>query len=168
MRWVVNYAALHTEIASGPLTAELSAVIAIPNDHGVADVLNRKDRQGYVPARWVSVTLARYPQLDGLIHWALVHGTMPAEFGGGACPFAVYCLFRNLDRVDKSVDKGDLRATITDLASGLAAVAASPAAALIPNGFGDYLLSGEVKISRAEELFGFGAVVASDDVSQAR
>lgn len=158
---------LRAEIASGPLAAEL-ALLPAGDDAGRALALNRKDRAGYVPARHVSVSLAQYPALDGLIHWCLNHATLPIEFGGGAVPFAVYALFRNLDRVDKSVDKGDLRATVADLAAGLAAAAASPAAAMIPAGFGDFLLAGEVKISRAEEVWGYGASVSETAVGNAR
>lgn len=157
---------LRAEIESGPLAAELATPWGAGNDSAVAAALNRKDRTGYVPARHVSVSLARFPALDALIHWCLTHGTLPAEYGGGACPFAVYALFRNLDRVDRSVNKGDLRAALADLTAGLSAIAATPAAGMIPAGFGTYLLGGEVKVSRAEEL-GWGGVSATQ-IGEAR
>jgi hypothetical protein len=158
---------LRAELDGDPLGLGYAALLAAGDDTGVAALLNARVRPGYVPARWVSVSLARYPSLDALIHWCLTHGTLPAEYGGGECPFAVYALFRNLDRVDKSVGAGDLRAAVSDLTAGLAqASAAGLVGAMIPTGFGDYLLSGEVKIGRAEELWGGG--VTESDVAKTR
>lgn len=146
---------------------------AAAGDVACAALLNALTRPGYVPARHVSVSLATFPGLDGLIHWCLVHGTLPPEYAGNVSgvpvPFGVYALLRNLDRVDKSVDKGDLRASVADMTAGLVAAAASPAAAMIPAGFGAFLLAGEVKISRTAELWGHGAVEPSAaDVEGAR
>lgn len=157
---------LKTEIETGPFAASLADAWAAGDDLVVAAKLNLRDRTGYVPARHVSVSLARFPQLDALIHWVMTHGTLPADFGGGTCPFAIYTLFRNLDRVDKSVGNGDLRAAIADLTAGLAAIALTPAAPMIPEGFGAYLLGGEVKISRVEELNWSGVSVTA--VGEAR
>lgn len=168
-------AELKAELETGPLAAEIADAWANGRTGEVADALNRKDRSGYVPARWVSVSLARFPTLDALVHWCMTNATLPAEFGGGACPFAMYALFRNLDRLDQSVGKGDLRADTPDISAALAQAAAANLVAdaqnpnrPIPAGFGSYLLSGEVKISRAEELWGYGVGVSLETISEAR
>jgi hypothetical protein len=131
----------------------------------IADLLNRRDRPGYVPARWVSVTLAEFPQVDGLIRWTQTLGTLPAEMGGGPCSFVLYCMLRNLERLSQSVDKGDLRASVAKITLSLATANAKGLVGddkMIPAGFGPYLLAGEIKISRVQEAEGLDAPAVSE------
>lgn len=151
--------------AESPLAADYAAPLAAGNDTAVAALLDAKTFDGYVPARHIVVALATYPVTDALTHWVLQTGTMP---DGSAANFAIYTLLRNLDRVARSVGAGDLKADKALLAAGLTAATAALGTDLIPAGFGTLLLAGEVKLSRAEVLWGYGASVSESDVAAAR
>lgn len=136
-------------------------------DTVVADVLNRKDRPGYIPAAHVNSVLARFPELDAVIHWAMRTGALP-DGSSLASRFALYALFCNLSRVDRSAALPEpLRADVGRIRAGLEAFQ-SAAPTLVPEGFGDALLAGEVRFSRAEELAGVGAVATAVAVETAR
>jgi hypothetical protein len=160
---------IRTEIETGPLSVTLFPLLVAGNDQEIADALNEKNVNGYVPARHVSVSLANYPVLDALIHWVLNHATLPTEFGGGVSPFSLYTLFKNLDRIDKSVNRGDLKATVTELIAGFAlATSQGIMGTIIPTGFDTFLLEGEQKISRAEQLWGFDTFISVQQVGESR
>lgn len=153
------------EIQSGPLAAEL-AVAWGESDSTVAQILNRKDRDGYIPARHIEVSLSAFPQVAGLIHWGLRTGEMPTPMGGGEIDFGLYCLFVTLRRV---IDSGrELRAEKAAIVAALEQVAPLVTAGVIPEEFGPYLLSGEQQISRAEELWGYGFEVTAGMVFSTR
>jgi hypothetical protein len=168
----VDPATLRDEIQNGPLKDELAPLVTAGRDSDVTAVLNRKDRTGYVPARHVSVSLARFPSLDAVIHWVLRTGTLPDGTALTGANFGVYVLFRNLDREDRSNQTQDpLRATVADLQAGLAQAQAAGLVAdaehptrPVPADFGSFLIGGEVKISRADEL---NSSVTDSDVGKA-
>lgn len=131
-----------------PLYAELAPLIATGSDIEVAEILNRQDRTGYIPRRHVAVTLARFPVVLGLMHWVVDSRTMPTAFGGGPVDFGLYCLFTTIWFVTNNDE--DIKASIPELSAGLAQLPIG----LIPDAFIAELLSGEIKISRAEEILG--------------
>ncbi len=162
----MDYVALKALILSIP---EAATLFAEGRDADVANLLSVKTEAGNIPARHFGVTLAAFPAFDGLRRWVIDSRTMPAEYGGGVCPFALYCLFQNLTRVDDSIEwpiplrsfHDDVEATIN-----AALLEQQAASAFIPSGFKDFLLDGDEKRSVAEVQF--GRDVTSDDVSKAR
>lgn len=161
-------AACRTEIATGPLAADLAPLVAEAADAAAAAVLNRRDRTGYIPRRHLVVTLARYPAVDGLMRWVIQFGTMPAAFGGGAADFGFYCLCQTLSRIAGN-DVGVLL-MVADLNAKKSGVQPQIDNGSIPEAFFTDLVAGEVKISRAEEagLVPIGADVTPADVGAAR
>lgn len=126
----------------------------VNNDPLVADVLNRKDRPGYVPARHVAVALARFPKLDALMTWALRTGALPDGTPLAGPLFGLYVVLCNLARVDRSSTfEEPLRADVATVRVGLD-VLKTAAPAFVAEELGRFLLLGEVKISRAEEITG--------------
>jgi hypothetical protein len=159
----------HPDPATLPPAVPPFLPTTVNNDPLVADVLNRRDRPGCVPARHVVVALARFPQLDAAVHWSLRTGTLPDGTSLAGPRFPLYVLFRNLDRVERSAAFDEpLRADVAALTAGLTALTAA-APALVPDGFAAFLLGGEVKLSRAEEATGvFGDTATAGAVETAR
>ncbi len=161
----MDYVALKALILS---ITEAATLFAQGRDAEVASLLNQKTETGIIPARHFGVTLAAFPAFDGLRRWVIDSRTMPPEYGGGTCPFALYCLFQNLTRVDDSIEWPiPLRSFHDDVQNTLtAATADQAAAALIPTGFSAFLLAGDEKRSKAEKQF--GRDVVEHDIQIAR
>lgn len=128
-----------------PLYAELSLLIADGRDADAADALNRKDRAGYIPRRHVAATLAKFPGVLGLVRWSVESRTLP---DGTPVPFSLYSLFVAIWLVVEFDES--LKAGVEELQQGLSQVPVE----LVPAEFAVELLSGEVKMSRSEELLG--------------
>lgn len=143
-----------------PLYAELAPLIAEGLDAFAADALNRRDRSGYVTRRHIAATLAQFPSVLGLVRWVVDSRTMPAEFGGGAASFQLYCLFTVIWLVVESDES--LKAGVVELTGGLSQVPQG----LLPDGFTTALLAGEIKISRSEEVL--GREVSENEIGVAR
>lgn len=166
-------AELKSEITGDPESLGYATPWAAGSDAGVLALLASPTRPGYVPARWVSVSLAKYPTFDATLAWSMRTGQLPDGTALTGAAFGIFALFQNLARLDKSNTTGEpLRAAVADVQAGLAAAGnagiVGDSGQPIPSAFGPYLLSGEVKISRVQELWGLDASVSLDDVTTAR
>lgn len=161
----MNYSLLKSIIQADPVKAEL---LSQGRDAEIAELLNAKSETGIIQARHFGVTLAAFPVFDGLRRWVIDSRTMPPEYGGGTCPFALYCLFQNLTRVDDSIEWDlPLRSFHDDVKTMIdAALLDQAASALIPSGFKNFLLAGDERRSKAEKQL--GRDVAPVDVEIAR
>lgn len=159
----------HPDPATLPPVEPPFQATTVNNDPLVADVLNRKDRPGYVPARRVAVALARFPKLDALMTWATRTGALPdgTPLTGGL--FGLYTVLCNLARVDRSSTfEEPLRADVATVRVGLD-VLKTAAPAFVAGELEGFLLAGEVKLSRAEEITGvYDSVATAAAVETAR
>lgn len=146
---------LKGEILTGPLAAELAQPWADGNDSTVAAVLNRADRTGYVPGRYILACLLQDASGFGpSLIWAWKHGVMP---DGTNPPTASKVLLAQLFTAAE-LSSYAFKTPPADLSAGCDAMGA-------PAALKAALLAGEVKVSRAQEL---GWSVTPDDVGKAR
>ena len=152
----MDYALLKAEIASGPLAAELAPLVGKGDFNAVAAAVNRADRPGYIPRRHVVVAMARHAAVYALARYCTRFNTMPTPYGGGPVAYGLYALFASILLIaDSDVE---LKAAVADIVSGYAKVSLQ----LVPQDFRDYLLTGETKINRIEEAFGYGSAVSGE------
>lgn len=146
---------LLAEITSGPLAAELAGPFAKGDDAGVASVLARRDRTGYVLPRHVAAAILQDATGFGAsLLWAWRHGTLA---DGSDLPAAGRIL---VAKIGFALDNPTyaFRLPPAELAKGCSALGA-------PDSFSSAITAGETKVSRLEEL-GWG--VSDADVARAR
>lgn len=148
------------EVAAGPLAAELAPLWAAGDDAGVAAALSRRDLPGYVPARAVVVALSRALRW-GIVPLAVLHRKLP---DGSDCPVDLYGLLATVQLAAYSTIDPPLRLEVGPLSVTLAAIPD----ALIPADTKAAILAAEVKLSRAEAAWGYGASVSAGLVGEAR
>ena len=151
---------IRAEVESGPLAAELAPLAAAGRDADVATALNRADLPGYVPARDLSAVLARR-NLWGVVILAARFRLLP---NGQTCPLNLFTLFCTCELAAHGTFSPPLRMEIAPLA---AAADALVAAGLMTADDRAAVLADEVRISRAEQAWGYGVAVSADDVARA-
>lgn len=154
-------AQLRTEITTGPLAAELAVAWAEGRDEEIAEVINRKNQLGYVPARPMVAELAKR-NLWGLVLYGARHRLLP---DGSACPYPLFVLFAACELAGFGTISPPIRMEIGPLTAGLSAMVG---AGLISTDDRDAILDHEQKISRAEQVWGYGTTVSITDVGEAR
>lgn len=135
-------AALRTLILSLADDHPAKVAFLAAEDVACAAELRRPTLPGHIPRRHLVVTLARYPQVDGLLKWVIQFGTMPAPMGGGAADFGLYCLFQSISRIAAN-DVGVLL-VVADLDSAIPQIQPLIDLGAIPQAFIDDLKAGEV------------------------
>lgn len=151
---------LRAEVESGPTAAELAPLAAAGRDADVAAALNRADLPGYVPARDLAAVLARR-NLWGVVILAARFRLLP---NGQPCPLNLFTLFVTCELAGHGTFSPPLRMEIAPLA---AAADALVAAGLMTADDRAAVLADEVRISRAEQAWGYGVAVSADDVARA-
>lgn len=156
-------AALAAELTNDPLGLGYAPLLVTADDAGVAAILNRKDRDGYVPSReCAGVLMARLKW--GLVRWVVDSRTLPVE-GSPAAPLSLYTLFATVYDSFHGPQQPGIRLEKSALVAGCDALIE---AELLTEDDKAAILADEVKISRAEELFGYGVVVTPEQVGAAR
>jgi len=153
-----------TEIQSGPLAGEIAPLwspVTDNTDAAVAAVLNRKDQPGYVQPRDVIVYLCETFKW-GMVPYCFELGEMP---DGSAAPFSVYALFSILHLAAYGNVDPPLHLQIGPLKIALASLVT---ATLIAQADSDAIAAMEVKISRAEQAWGYGTVISQTQVGNIR
>ena len=151
----IDHVKLRTELQTDPAALGYAPLVAAGSDGAVADLLNRANRSGRRP---VSVRdLLRWAAKTGVladIVGASQSAVMPK--GARAVALAALKLLERLDTLD--LDDLDIRAMLDAL------VAAGVMTAVQRD---DLLTLGNATVSRAEQLFGLGAIVDHLDVARA-
>lgn len=159
---MIDLVVLKDDIISGPLSSQLAQLVIDGRDSDIANELNNKIFDGYISRRHLTVCLTKFESVGGLIKWVLDSRTMP---DGNPVSFSIYCLFNSINRVVTS--DLDLKASIADITKGLLTADPLIKSGLVPQEFIDALNSGEIKISRAEQLFGIGTIVNHENIAKA-
>lgn len=157
-------AQLLAEIQSGLLAAEIAPLwspVTDNTDAAVAAILNRKDQPGYVQPRDLIVYLAETFKW-GMVDYCTLLGKMP---DGSAAPFQVYALFSILHLAAYGNVNPPLHLQIGPLKVALASLVA---ATLITQADSDAIAAMEIKISRAEQAWGYDTVISQTQIGLIR
>lgn len=152
------------EILNGPLKDEIAPLwspVTDDTDAAVAAVLNRTDRAGYVPVRDVIVYLAETFKW-GIVDYCVELGKMP---DGSTASFQVYSLFSILHLAAYGSVNPPLHLAIAPLNTAMAALVN---AGLITSQDQMAIAAKEIRISRAQELWGYDLVISSRQISDIR
>ncbi len=121
------------------------------DDAVCASELRKPELPGYIPRRHLVVTLARYPQVDGLLKWVIQFGEMPALLGGGGvADFGLYCLFQSISRIAAN-DVGVLL-VVADLDAAIPQIQTLIDLGAIPQAFINDLKAGEALAPLVENV----------------
>lgn len=151
---------LRTEIESGPLAAELAPLVLVRHNVEAAAILNRADQPGWVPARHVVATLASVGKW-GIVELAVRHRLLS---DGNACPSDLYMLFATVQLAAYGSLEPPLRMEIAPLTAGASTLVTR---GILTSGERDAILAGEVKVSRAEHLWGYGVQITAEQIGAA-
>lgn len=157
-------AQLLAEIQGGPLAAEIAPLWSPATDNtdaAVAAILNRKDQPGYIQPRDVIVYLSETFKW-GMVDYCTLLGKMP---DGSAAPFQVYSLFSILHLTAYGTVNPPLHLAIAPLKTAMSALVA---ATLITQTDADAIAAKEIKISRAEVVWGYGTQISEHQISEVR
>lgn len=157
-------AQLLAEIQSGLLAAEIAPLwspVTDNTDAAVAAILNRKDQPGYVQPRDLIVYLAETFKW-GMVDYCVELGKMP---DGSTASFQVYSLFSILHLAAYGSVNPPLHLAIAPLNTAIAALVN---AGLITSQDQMAIAAKEIKISRAQELWGYDLVISSRQISDIR
>ncbi len=157
-------AQLLAEIQSGLLAAEIAPLwspVTDNTDAAVAAILNRKDQPGYVQPRDLIVYLAETFKW-GMVDYCTLLGKMP---DGSAAPFQVYALFSILHLAAYGNVNPPLHLQISPLKTAMSALVS---ATLITQADANAIAAKEIKISRAEVLWGYDTEISEHQISEVR
>lgn len=153
-----------TEIQSGPLAGEIAPLwspVTDNTDAAVAAVLNRKDQPGYMPARQLIAYLAEH-FLWGMVPLCHDHLKLP---NGSDAPLEVYKLFAALHLAAYGTVNPPLRMAVGPLTAAMASLVKLN---LITPDDQAAILAMEVKVSRAEQVWGYDTAITPRQIFDVR
>ena len=138
----ISYTALKAEAVADPLGIGYAPHIASGNDQAIADLFN-------TPRQGATVSRTLVPA------WEVVNAVVPTEYAALTAAAREYLTF--------AVAAGELQLGGGGVRDGLAAVFAANTATRA-----NLVALLDKPATRAEELFGFGVTITTDDIAKAR
>lgn len=157
-------AQLLAEIQTGALATQIAPLwspVTDNTDASVAALLNLKNQPGYVQPRDVIVYLAENFKW-GMVPYCYELGKMP---DGTTAPFAVYSLFSILHLAAYGSVNPPLHLAIGPLTTAMGQLVT---AGLITSADQTAIAAMEIKISRAEVVWGYDTEITQEQVSKVR
>lgn len=157
-------AQLRAEILDGPLKTEIApfwSPVTDDTDTEVAKILNRKDLPGYVPARTLIAYLAEHLLWDMV---PLCHDHLKLPNGSDA-PLEVYKLFAALHLAAYGTVNPPLRMAVGPLTVAMTSLIRLN---LITSDDRAAILAMEVKVSRAEQVWGYDTAITPRQIFDVR